>query len=181
MYHDEIFAVLTCPQHVIYYRAMLRNSVINITLKIGLSLALLYTALDSFLMPADVLLKWPAFIVHRVDEGTLASFTGIVCLGLIVWLFFGSRKFTSAVTTLVCISLTGLFNILSVSFLFGLAPLFFITLALCFRYYPRVRIVGETLITPLYEGHLKGEVHEKEKLGSGHTGHIDHAGHNDHK
>ncbi len=141
---------------------MLRTSVINITLKVGLSLSLLYTALDSFIMPGDVLSRWPAFIVHRVDEGTLASVTGIICLGLIIWLFFGSKKFASALTALICVSLAGLFNILSVSFLFGLAPLFFIALALCFRYYPRVRIVGQTLVTPLYEGYLRGEKAEKE-------------------
>jgi hypothetical protein len=30
-------------------------------------------------------------------------------------------------------------------------------LALSIRYYPRVRIMAETLITPLHEGHLHGE------------------------
>jgi len=139
---------------------MLRNSVINIILKVGLSISLLYAAVAALVVPAEVTSRWPLFVTHRVDEGTLASFTGIVCVALIIWLFFGSRKFVSALPTLICIALTGLFNVASVggvSFIFSLAPLFFIALALCFRYYPRIRIVSETYVTPLHEGHLRGE------------------------
>lgn len=136
---------------------MLRNPLINISLKVGLSISLLYTALASIIVPDSVISRWPLFISHRVGEGTLASFTSIACIALIIWLFFGKKQFQPAVASLICITLTGIFNILSVDFLFSLAPLFFISLALCLRYYPRVRIVGETMVTPLHEGHLRGE------------------------
>jgi hypothetical protein len=136
---------------------MLRNSVINIVLKIGLSLSLLYVALASLIVPVKVLWAWPSFIANRVADGTLASLTGIICFGLIIWLFFGRKKFASSAVVLIAIALTGLCNITNVSFLFILAPLFFIALALCLRYYPRVRIVSETFVTPLHEGHLRGE------------------------
>lgn len=129
---------------------MLRNSVINIILKTGLSLSLLYAALASVFAPAIVVSRWPFIISNQVSEGTLSFFTGLACLVCIAWLFSGKKKFAATMTVTVALALTGLFNILSVSFLFSIAPLFFIALALSIRYYPRVRIVSETMITPLH-------------------------------
>jgi hypothetical protein len=147
---------------------MLRNSVVNILLKVGLALPLLYTALAAFVVPARVITRWPLFVTHHVDESTLTVFTGIVCVAFVIWLFFGTRKFISAATLTLCIGLTILFNIKSESFVFGLAPLFFIALALSIRYYPRVRVVSETFLTPLHEGHLSGEKNS-EVTTHGHT------------
>ncbi len=145
---------------------MLRNSVINILLKVGLSISLLYAALASVFAPSLVVSRWPFFVSNQISEGTLSLFTGLICLVLIAWLFSGKKKFAATVTVTVAITLTALLNILSVSFLFSLAPLFFIALGLSIRYYPRVRIVSETMVTPLHpinplhEGSLPDEKEE---------------------
>ncbi len=136
---------------------MLRNSVVNILLKVGLGLPLLYTAVTAFIVPSRVISRWPLFITHHVDDNTLAVFTGIICVAFVIWIFFGTKKFASCISLTAAIALAALFNIKSASFLFGLAPQFFIALALSIRYYPRVRVVSETFVTPLHEGHLSGE------------------------
>lgn len=49
----------------------------------------------------------------------------------------------------VLLVLAGLFNLTNVPFIVDIAPLFFISLALSLRYYPRVRIIAQTKVTPL--------------------------------
>lgn len=132
---------------------MLRNSIINLTLKIGLCFSFLYTALAALVVPERVVAHWPGFIVRLVSEQTLASFTGLCALALIIWLFSGSRKFESALTSTIVIAVTILFNFSiggdSVSYIFSIVPLLSIGLALSLRYYPRIRVVVQTKVTPL--------------------------------
>jgi hypothetical protein len=128
---------------------MLRNSIINLVLKVGLGISLLFATLASFVTPSVVVSKWPNFIAERISEQNLAEFTGLVCLGLTVWLLSGKTKFASSVTVGILVLLTILSNLTYVTFVFSIFPLFFISIALSLRYYPRIRVVVQTKVTPL--------------------------------
>lgn len=128
---------------------MLRNSIINFTLKLGLSFSLFYAGLAALIVPDHVLSFWPTFLSSNLNESFLVFLSGIVCFGLIGWIFSKKIQFTSAVTTGILIALVGLFNLTNVPFIVDLAPLFFISLALSLRYYPRVRVVAQTKVTSL--------------------------------
>ena len=128
---------------------MLRNSIINLVLKIGLCISLLFTILTSFITPDVVVSKWPSFFAHRISEQNLAEFTGLLCLILVIWLLSGKNKFTSTIVTGVFVLLTILFNLTHATFVFSILPLFFISIALSLRYYPRIRVVVQTKVTPL--------------------------------
>jgi hypothetical protein len=128
---------------------MLRNTIINIVLKIGLSISLLYASLASFIVPATVIEYWPNFISNNVSENFLSIFTGIVSLVYIVWIFSGRYRFASVSSLSIIFILFGISNIYNVGLLFNIAPIFCISLALSLRYYPRVRIVAQTKVTPL--------------------------------
>jgi uncharacterized membrane protein len=129
---------------------MLRNSIINLVLKIALCISLLYVTLASFISPNIVVLKWPHFISDKVSEQSLAQFTGLLSITLIVWLLSGKKKFLSSITIGICVVLTILVNItVNVSFVFSILPLLFISIALALRYYPRIRVVVQTKVTPL--------------------------------
>lgn len=153
---------------------MLRNSAINIVLKVGLSISLLLTALAGFVVPQNVSARWPSFIVNHSNEYLIGIFTSIVCLALVVWLFSSKKKFIAASSITVAIALAGLFNITDFSYLFELSPLFFISLALTLRYYPRIRVLTQTKVTPLtHVSHIDidGE-HFSEETEDGSSEHI---------
>lgn len=128
---------------------MLRNSLINFTLKLGLAFALVYAGLASIAVPDQVLSFWPSFLSSHLNQSFLIFLSGIGCFSLVGWIFSNKMQFTSAVTTSAIFALTGIFNITDVPFLVGLAPLFFISTALALRYYPRVRVIGQTKVTTL--------------------------------
>ncbi len=128
---------------------MLRNSIINFTLKIGLAFPLFYTGLAAIIVPDHVISFWPDFISANLSESFLVFFSGLVSFGLIGWIFSKKLQFSSAVTMTSLIGLAGLCNITNVPFIVDLAPLFFISLALAFRYYPRVRVIAQTRVTSL--------------------------------
>ncbi len=128
---------------------MLRNSIINLVLKVALCLSLLFTALASFITPSIVVSKWPSIIAANISEQNLAEFTGLLCLGLTAWLISGKMKFSSSVTLAVLTFLTIIFNLTLVTFVFSVFPLFFISIALSLRYYPRIRVIVQTKVTPL--------------------------------
>ncbi len=128
---------------------MLRNSVINFALKLGLAFSLFFSGLASLVVPDHVLSFWPSFITSNLNESFILLISGIVSFGLIGWLFSKKAQFASATTTGACIALTGLFNLTNVPFIVDIAPLFFISLALSLRYYPRIRVIAQTKVTPL--------------------------------
>ncbi len=132
---------------------MLRNTAINLSLKIGLAIPFMYTCLASFFVPDHVLSFWPKFIVRHINETVILFITGLGTLIFVVsMLFFRSsdhQKFVVSSSGMIAIALVGLSNLDNVPFLIDLVPLFFIALALTLRYYPRVRVVAETKITPL--------------------------------
>lgn len=128
---------------------MLRNSAINIVLKVGLSISLLFTALAGFVVPQNVSARWPSFMVNPSSEYLIGIFTSIVCLALVVWLFSSKKKFIAAISTTTAVALAGLFNITDIAYIFQISPLFFIGLALSLRYYPRIRVLTQTKVTPL--------------------------------
>jgi hypothetical protein len=128
---------------------MLRNSIINFTLKLGLAFSLFYTGLACIIVPDYVILYWPNFLSSNLSESFLVFTSGLVSFGLIAWLFSNKFQFASATTTTALFAITGLFNITNVPFIVDLAPLFFISLALSLRYYPRVRVIAQTKVTPL--------------------------------
>lgn len=128
---------------------MLRNSIINFTLKLGIAFSLFYAGLAAFVVPDHVLSFWPNFISSNVNESALVFISGFCSFALIGWLFSKKKQFASAVATGSAIALVGLFNITNVPFVVDLAPLFFISLALAFRYYPRIRVVAQTKTTSL--------------------------------
>lgn len=128
---------------------MLRNSIINFTLKVGLAFSLFYTVLASIIVPDHVISFWPNFLASNLNESFLVFLTGLISFGLICWVFSNKLQFASAVTTGAMLALTGIFNISNVPFIIDLAPLFFISLALSFRYYPRVRVIAQTKVTSL--------------------------------
>lgn len=128
---------------------MLRNSVINFTLKLGLAFPLFYAGLASLVVPQHVLSFWPTFIASNINETVIIILSGLCSFGLIGWLFSNKKQFASAVTTGSAFALVGLFNIKNVPFIIDLAPLFFIALALSFRYYPRIRVIAQTKVTSL--------------------------------
>jgi hypothetical protein len=129
---------------------MLRNSIINLVLKIGLCISLLFTALASFVTPDLVISKWPKFIANRISEQNIAEFTGLFSIVLIVWILSGKKKFSSSLVTGICIGLTIVANMTTyVPFVFSILPLLCISIALALRYYPRIRVVVQTKVTPL--------------------------------
>jgi hypothetical protein len=128
---------------------MLRNSIINFTLKLGLAFSLFYAGLAAFVVPDHVLSFWPLFISKNANESALVFVSGFCSFALIGWLFSKKMQFSSAVTTGSAIALVGLFNITNVPFIVDLAPLFFISLGLSFRYYPRIRVIAQTKVTSL--------------------------------
>lgn len=143
---------------------MLRNSIINLVLKCGLAISFLYSTLAAFIVPANVVSRWPSFLANNLSEQTLAIFTGICSLFLIAWLFSRQHKFTCALTITILIGLAALFNIRDVSYLFYLAPLFSIALSLTLRYYPRIRVIARTHLTPLSED-SESELYSDEREG----------------
>lgn len=128
---------------------MIRNSAINLSLKVGLTVPLAYTALAAVVVPEKVLSYWPEFISSNINESILVFASGLAALGMIGWIFSGKKKFAAAVTLTVLLALGGLVNITNIPFLVSLAPLFFIAAALSLRYYPRIRIISRTRVTPL--------------------------------
>lgn len=128
---------------------MLRHSLVSLSLKIGLSISLLYTSLASFVVPNLVVERWPLFISNNLNESFLAAFTGLLALFFIVWIFSGKYRFSAYSAIGGLIILTGIINARNVPLLFDLAPLLFIAIALALRYYPRIRVVAETKVTPL--------------------------------
>lgn len=128
---------------------MLRNSIINFTLKIGLAFSLFYTVLASIVVPDHVISFWPNFLSSNLNESFLVFLTGLVAFGLIAWIFSNKFQFASAVSISIALALAGIFNLTNVPFIVDVAPLFFISLALSLRYYPRVRVIAQTKVTPL--------------------------------
>ncbi len=128
---------------------MLRNSIINFILKIGLAFSLFYTGLASIIVPDHVISFWPNFLSSNLSESFLVFLTGLVSFGLIAWIFSNKFQFTSSTTITILLAITGLFNLTNVPFIVDIAPLFFISLALSLRYYPRVRVIAQTKVTPL--------------------------------
>ncbi|MDQ5912004.1 MAG: hypothetical protein QG568_217 [Patescibacteria group bacterium] len=128
---------------------MLRNSIINFTLKLGLAFSLFYTGLACIIVPDYVILYWPNFLSSNLSESFLIFMSGLVSFGLIAWIFSNKLQFASSTTMTVLLVLAGLFNLTNVPFIVDIAPLFFISLALSLRYYPRVRIIAQTKVTPL--------------------------------
>ncbi len=118
-------------------------------LKLALSISLLFAALASLITPETVVAKWPDFITTRINEQSVAEITALLCVILTVWLLSGKKKFSSSILTGIFILLTIVVNITYVSFVFSILPLFFISIALSLRYYPRIRVVVQTKVTPL--------------------------------
>lgn len=128
---------------------MLRNSAINLCLKLGLALPLLYATLAAFVVPDHVLSLWPTFISTKFNESILVFISGLATFALVVWLFSRKWKFQCAISITILIALVGLLNITNIPFVMTLAPLFFIAAGLTLRYYPRIRIMTQTRVTPL--------------------------------
>lgn len=136
-------------QNEFHHKTMLRNSIINFTLKIGLSFSLFYTVLASIVVPEHVISFWPNFLSSNLNESFLVFLTGLFAFGFIVWIFSNKFQFVSVVSITVVLALAGIFNLTNVPFIVDVAPLFFISLALSLRYYPRVRVIVQTKVTPL--------------------------------
>lgn len=128
---------------------MLRNSIINFILKIGLAFSLFYTGLASIIVPDHVISFWPKFLSSNLNESFLVFITGIISFVFIGWIFSNKFQFTSAVSIAVALALAAVFNLTNVPFIVDIAPLLFISLALSLRYYPRVRVIAQTKVTPL--------------------------------
>lgn len=128
---------------------MLRNTLINFTLKLGLALSLIYTGLEAIIVPDNVLVYWPEFLTSSIHDSILILITSAVCFGLIAWIFSNKGPFTSAMVCSSLVGVVGIVNIMDVPFLIDIAPLFFISVALSLRYYPRIRVVAQTKVTPL--------------------------------
>jgi len=128
---------------------MLRNTLINLTLKIGLMISLLYSSLAAFVVPAKVVEYWPSFISNNLSEGFLSLFTGLLALVYILWIFSAKYRFQVFSSLSTIIALFAISNFSNVGLLFSIAPIFSITLALSLRYYPRIRVVAQTKVTPL--------------------------------
>lgn len=128
---------------------MLRNSAINIVLKIALSISLLYVVLAGFLAPQNVTSRWPSFISGPSNEAILGGITSIISIFFIAWLFSGKKKFSAVASVTISILISILFNISDLSYIFQVSPLFLIGLALSLRYYPRIRVIAQTRVTPL--------------------------------
>ena len=128
---------------------MLRNTLINFTLKLGLAVSLIYSALEALVVPNNILKHWPDFLVSNVNDSLLIILTSIICIAFVAWFFSNKGQFTSAISLTSLWVLIALFNITDVPFLIDIAPLFFISSALSLRYYPRIRVVAQTKVTPL--------------------------------
>jgi hypothetical protein len=126
---------------------MLRTYIINIISKIGLATPLLYVTALSLISPDRVTSRWPYFFSHHVHETTLALFTALISIGLIIWLFTEKLRFEASIAILASLFFTGIFNLSDTELLFTLVPLFCIALSLSLRYYPRIRVVVETQVT----------------------------------
>ncbi len=154
---------------------MLRNSLISLILKIGLSISLLYASLASFVVPALVVEKWPNFISQNLSEVFLSTLTGLMALFYIVWLFSRKYRFTATASLSVIIVLFALSNVRQVPLLFDLGPLLAISAALSLRYYPRVRVVTQTKVSTL--SHDGTHDHVKDRNGSRTANEKDHDQH----
>ncbi|MCF7865408.1 MAG: hypothetical protein K9M11_02800 [Candidatus Pacebacteria bacterium] len=139
---------------------MLRNSVINFTLKIALAFPLFYSGLAALIVPDHVLSFWPTFISSNINESVLIFLSGFCSFALIGWLFSNKIPFASTTTAGIIFAVVGIFNITDVPFIIDLAPLFLISLALSFRYYPRIRVIAQTKVTSL----ANVTVHEDESI-----------------
>lgn len=120
---------------------MLRTSAINLVLKIGLAVSGIVFAILSFLVAPDIIVLYPHFIISLVGEIVTLALGAATALILSVWLLSRKHKFASAFTFFIFVSLGMLFNITSLSFISIAWPLFCMSLALCLRYYPRVRVI----------------------------------------
>lgn len=128
---------------------MLRNTLINFTLKFGLAISLVYTGLEALVVPDNILKYWPEFLSSNIHDSVLVLITTLACLALVVWLFSNKGQFASVLTFSSLVAIIGIANITDVPFLIDIAPLFFISVALSLRYYPRIRVVAQTKVTPL--------------------------------
>ena len=134
---------------------MLRNTLINLTLKIGLMISLLYGALASFIVPATVVSYWPTLISRNLSESFLSTFTGIAILIYMAMIIYNRRRFYTYSSLSFFILAMILLNIRNVQLLFNMAPILAISLGLSLRYYPRVRVVAQTKVTTIDE---EGEI-----------------------
>lgn len=128
---------------------MLRNIAVNAVLKIGLIFPLAYSGLAALVIPDKVLTFWPSILVNHLNNSFLIFVSGVAPFILAGWLCLKRKNFTSALTITILMILIGLSNIKNVPFLIELAPLFFIGLALSLQHYPRIRVIGQTKVTPL--------------------------------
>ena len=128
---------------------MLRNIAVNAVLKVGLILPLAYSGLAALVIPDKVLTFWPSFLVDHLNNSFLIFVSGLGPFILIAWLCIKRKNFASALTITILMALIGLSNIKDVPLLVELTPIFFIGLALSLQYYPRIRVTGQTRVTPL--------------------------------
>lgn len=120
---------------------MLRNSAINLVLKIGLGLTCIGFALCSLIYPNIILEFYPQFVPNIIGDLTTLIAGSIASLFMAAWIFSHRHKFACFFTFLILIFLAILANLTSLRFVSVAWPLLIISLALAIRYYPRVRII----------------------------------------
>lgn len=134
---------------MLYYKSktMLRTSIINFVSKIGLAVPFIYTLYIAISDPLRVVVRWPVFLSHHVNENALVLITGLASISIVVWIFSNRFKFVAVVTALICMSLVLLTNITDPKLLFESIPAFCLALGLTIRYYPRIRVITGTKVT----------------------------------
>jgi hypothetical protein len=120
---------------------MIRNSAINLMLKIGLAVSSLVFAIVSLVRANDVLFYYPEFIVSIFGEAVTLIAGALIALALTGWILSQKHKFAASFTYVIVIGLGMLVNFTSLTFLAMAWPLFCIAGALSLRYYPRIRIL----------------------------------------
>lgn len=120
---------------------MLRNSAINLVLKVGLGVTCIGFVVYSIFYPDVIAETYPQFMLDLIGDVASLIIGGLVALFMAAWIFSRKHKFAcfSIFTFLIFIAIIA--NITSLRFLSVAWPLLVISFALMIRYYPRVRII----------------------------------------
>lgn len=120
---------------------MIRNSAINLLLKIGLAISSLVFAIVSFVRSNEILFYYPQFIISILGDAVTLIFGSIMSVVLAIWILSQKQKFAAVFTYMTLIGIGMIFNMGSLVFLAITWPLFCIAGALSLRYYPRIRVI----------------------------------------
>lgn len=120
---------------------MIRNSAINLILKIGLALSSIVFAILSYVQASSILAYYPNFIISIFGEIPSLIIGSIIALLLAFWILSRKHKFAAAFSYVIMLGIGMLANITSFTFVAITWPLFCIAIALSLRYYPRIRVI----------------------------------------